>query len=185
MVAARRVRLERITPEHVARQADLDPETLKKWVAYLKPGFRPFLQKWHKAETTSDTAAVRTLAEEYQEGFQVTAKEWAETLQKWSDAVDDAVLLRLRRLRWLIDSVDVCDVDIVDERLVVVDALAVSDRVGVVEGVSVTVTLGVGEGPDVCVGLGVGVGLAVGEGLDVDEHQRIPVRGRSRREAKR
>ena len=79
------------SPEAVAELANLDLVALNKWVGYLKPGFRPFLQKWHKAEGITDMSVVRSLAEEYQLGLQKTAADWTETIQKWSDEVDVAV----------------------------------------------------------------------------------------------
>jgi hypothetical protein len=91
MMAARKVRVEKQPPEAVAELANLDLVALNNWVGYLKPGFRPFLQKWHKAEGINDMSVVRSLAEEYQLGLQKTADDWTETIQKWSDEVDVAV----------------------------------------------------------------------------------------------
>ena len=45
MLAARKVRVDKLPLEQVAREDKLDPGVLTKWVGYLKPGFRPFLQK--------------------------------------------------------------------------------------------------------------------------------------------
>ena len=48
MMAARKVRLEGSALEKVSRRQDLDAEVLKKWVNYLRPDFRPFLQRWYR-----------------------------------------------------------------------------------------------------------------------------------------
>ncbi|MEO8049489.1 MAG: DUF1549 and DUF1553 domain-containing protein, partial [Acidobacteriota bacterium] len=91
MMAARKVRIEKIDTQTVARQVNLNEGILKKWVDYLKPGFRPFLLNWYKTYGSTDTPEARFLAEGYQKTLQGTARQWDDVQRKWSEAVDEAV----------------------------------------------------------------------------------------------
>ena len=91
MRAARMIRLEGLAPEKVSRRQDLDAEVLKKWVDYLRPDFRPFLQRWYRVYSSTDEAAIGNMAEEYQRNFQVSAQKRHEALRKWREEVETAV----------------------------------------------------------------------------------------------
>jgi hypothetical protein len=92
MMAARKVRVEKVDVQIVARQMNLDDGILKKWVDYLKPGFRPFLLKWYETYSPTASGGARLLAEEYQKSLQATARQWSEVLKQWREGVDQSVL---------------------------------------------------------------------------------------------
>ena len=91
MMAVRRIRLEGAPLAGTARVANLDAGILQRWVDYLRPGFRPFLQNWYRSYALTDVSQVRAIAEEYQKEFQQAAREWREDLRSWTAAVEAAV----------------------------------------------------------------------------------------------
>lgn len=86
MVAAREVYDDNRSLEEVARQHDLEPAVLNKWVEYLKPGDEPrdHLERWHRAEA----ARVRKIAEQYQESFLKVLRERILRRTAWLDEVE-------------------------------------------------------------------------------------------------
>ncbi len=89
MLAAHRIYRGGESQEEVAKQEELDPDLLKRWIDYLGPGnaFRPYLDKWHQAEPSR----LREIALEYQNLFDGLAGDWHQRLRQWKQAVNLAV----------------------------------------------------------------------------------------------
>ncbi len=89
MVAAREVYKHGSVLTDPAEREGLDEKVLEAWVDYLKPGteFRPYLEKWHKA----DGSNLRAVAEEYAKTFRASADPWHDRLRKWAKEAEAAV----------------------------------------------------------------------------------------------
>ena len=85
MAAARRVYVEGEDIDELARAADLDPATVKKWAEYLDPGdqLRLYLKDWHDANATT----ARGVAEEYRKAFAASSAEWRGKVTSWKKDV--------------------------------------------------------------------------------------------------
>ena len=89
MVATREVHKHGSVLRDAAKREGLDEKVLEAWVNYLKPGtgFRPYLEKWHKA----DDSNLRAVAEEYRKTFRASADPWHDKLRKWAMEAEAAV----------------------------------------------------------------------------------------------
>ena len=80
-LAARKVYQGRRALADARGQANLNEETLKRWVDFLKPGdeVRGYLNEWNAASPDKLVAT----AQSYQERFQKRFAEWEEKIGKW------------------------------------------------------------------------------------------------------
>jgi hypothetical protein len=81
MLAAWKVYGTNVSAKEVASARGLDTGVLEQWVDYLKPNqeVRPHLEPWHQAAG----AEKEKIAQDYQREFELTVKEWEETLADW------------------------------------------------------------------------------------------------------
>jgi hypothetical protein len=81
MVAARRVYADKADAAAVAKEQNLQPAILAKWIEYLKPNgeVRLQLERWEKA--TSETAP--EVAKSYQSEFDKHYSEWSARVKEW------------------------------------------------------------------------------------------------------
>src|SRR5207249_6223892 len=89
MVAAWKVYGTNVSAKEVASARGLDTGVLEQWVEYLKPNqeVRPHLESWHQAAA----AEKEKIAQDYQREFELTVKEWDETLADWKKKVTVAL----------------------------------------------------------------------------------------------
>ncbi|HEY8460209.1 MAG TPA: DUF1549 domain-containing protein, partial [Blastocatellia bacterium] len=82
-VAARKIYEDGATLAGVAQQANLNEETLKRWVEFLKPGedVRGYLNEWNGAAP----GKLAEVARGYQERFQRRFAEWERKIGKWRE----------------------------------------------------------------------------------------------------
>jgi mono/diheme cytochrome c family protein len=89
MVAAWRVYEGGASSADLASKLDLDLAVLENWVAYLKPDgeVKPHLVRWHVVREPTLAAT----AENYQDQFEIAAKEWEKTLADWETKFEAAL----------------------------------------------------------------------------------------------
>jgi hypothetical protein len=89
MVAAWRVYEARTSSAELANRQGLDLAVLENWVGYLKPDgeVKPHLARWHAVQESS----LAVTAKNYQDQFEITAKEWEKTLADWKTRIEAAL----------------------------------------------------------------------------------------------
>ncbi len=88
MIAARAVYQDKADPASVSREKQLDPEILRRWVEYLKPGrVRLHLLEWDKA----DPSNLKTVADKYQAQFNERYAQWVKVLNEWREKYRESV----------------------------------------------------------------------------------------------
>jgi uncharacterized protein DUF1553/uncharacterized protein DUF1549 len=89
MVAAWRVYEAGASLAELANRQGLDLAVLENWVGYLKPDgeVKPHLACWHAVQESSLAAT----AKNYQDQYDLTAKEWEKTLADWKTRIEAAL----------------------------------------------------------------------------------------------
>jgi mono/diheme cytochrome c family protein len=88
MVAAWKVYEQGASPAELASEQGLDLAVLERWVGYLRPDgeVKPHLARWRAVQESLLTAT----AKDYQDQFQIMAKEWQNALADWKSKIEAA-----------------------------------------------------------------------------------------------